>query len=39
MPLNIAVIGTGHMGRIHVDKLASLDGVKLTALADVTEEA
>jgi predicted dehydrogenase len=39
MPVNIAVIGTGHMGRIHLDKLAALDGVTVTALADIAEKA
>ena len=27
MPIKIALVGAGHMGKIHIEKLASLDDV------------
>ncbi len=34
MPLNIALVGVGHMGRIHLDKMASFEGVHVTGIVD-----
>ena len=34
-PLRIAVIGCGHMGSLHAAKLAALEGVRVTAVADI----
>ena len=36
--LKMAVIGTGHMGRYHVNILANLPGVDLVAIADRNEQ-
>jgi predicted dehydrogenase len=36
--LNIAVIGTGHMGRYHVNALASMEDVNLVGVCDVDEK-
>jgi predicted dehydrogenase len=33
-PLQVAVIGAGHLGRIHAKLLAQVDGVKLVAITD-----
>lgn len=33
-PLQVAVIGAGHLGRIHAKLLAQVDGVKLIAITD-----
>ncbi len=38
MPVNIAVIGVGHMGRIHADKLGRMEDVRLAAVIDCDEE-
>jgi predicted dehydrogenase len=35
MSLNIAVIGLGHMGKIHLNKLLTFDDVEISAAADV----
>ncbi len=35
MPLRIGVVGAGHMGLIHIDKLRGLPGVELAGVADV----
>ena len=35
MTLRAAVIGVGYLGRFHAEKLASMPGVKLVAVADV----
>lgn len=35
MPLNISVIGTGHMGRIHLDKLMSMADVNVSGIVDI----
>ena len=37
-PLRVAVIGVGHLGRHHARILASLDGVRLVAVVDVSRE-
>ncbi|OUT61838.1 MAG: dehydrogenase [Rhodopirellula sp. TMED11] len=37
--LRVAVIGAGHLGRIHSKLLASVDGAKLVAIADPIEPA
>ncbi len=37
--LRIAVVGAGHLGRIHARLLAGLEGVELTAIADPVAEA
>ncbi|HEY3276981.1 MAG TPA: Gfo/Idh/MocA family oxidoreductase [Syntrophorhabdaceae bacterium] len=34
MSLRIALIGAGHMGRIHLQKLAAMDGVTVSGIAD-----
>jgi predicted dehydrogenase len=39
MPLKTALIGVGHMGRIHLQKLLSFEGVSLSALVDVDKAA
>jgi predicted dehydrogenase len=36
--MRIVVVGTGHMGRIHVEKLTSMKGVEVTGLVDVDAE-
>lgn len=33
-PLNMAVIGVGHFGQFHAEKIAALDGANLIAIAD-----
>jgi predicted dehydrogenase len=38
-PLRLAVIGAGHLGRIHARLASSLEGAKLVAVADVSERA
>ena len=38
-PLRVAVIGAGHLGRIHARLAAALEGVKLVAVADPVEAA
>jgi predicted dehydrogenase len=37
-PLRAAVIGVGYLGRFHAEKLASMHGVRLVAVADVNLE-
>ncbi len=39
MATNVAVIGTGNMGRNHVRTYSEMDGVKLVAIADISENA
>jgi predicted dehydrogenase len=39
MPVKVCVIGTGHMGRIHAKKLASMGQVTLTGLVDVNRSS
>ncbi len=34
MPIDICLIGAGHMGRIHAQKLAQMKGVRLTCILD-----
>src|SRR3954468_18261959 len=36
-PLRVAVIGTGHLGRIHARLAAGLDEIELVAVADLVE--
>jgi predicted dehydrogenase len=38
-PIPLAIIGAGHLGRIHARLAAGLDGVRLVAVADVDERA
>jgi len=38
MSLKLAVIGTGHLGRIHARLIAGMDGAELFAVADPVEE-
>ncbi len=38
-PLKIAVIGAGHLGKIHARLLAQVEGVKLVAVADPVAES
>jgi predicted dehydrogenase len=35
MPIKIALVGGGHMGRIHLEKLSSFDEIQLAGVADV----
>jgi predicted dehydrogenase len=35
MSLKIAVIGLGHMGKIHLNKLASFEGIEVSAVVDI----
>jgi predicted dehydrogenase len=35
MSLKIAVIGLGHMGKIHLNKLVSFENIEITAVADI----
>lgn len=35
MPVNVAVIGLGHMGRIHLGKLCAFEDVAVTGIADI----
>jgi predicted dehydrogenase len=37
MPLRLAVIGVGHMGRIHLEKLKSFEGVEVTCIVDLKQ--
>lgn len=37
-PLRAAVIGVGHLGSLHADKYAGLDGVDLVAVVDADQE-
>jgi predicted dehydrogenase len=37
-PLNVAVIGAGHLGRHHARILSSLDGARLAAVVDIVPE-
>jgi len=37
MPLRIALIGAGHMGNIHLQKLLAMEDVQVTAIADADE--
>ncbi len=39
MVINAAVIGTGNMGKNHVRAYSEMDGVKLVAIADISENA
>ena len=34
MPLRLCLIGAGHMGRIHAQKLAGMNDVTLTSIID-----
>jgi len=38
-PLQIAVIGAGHLGRIHTKLLGQIDGVEVVAVSDPFEQA
>ncbi len=35
MPLRIGVVGAGHMGRIHLEKLSAMEGVEVAGVIDV----
>jgi predicted dehydrogenase len=37
MPLKIAMIGAGHMGKIHLQKLLAMEDVQVVAIADADE--
>jgi predicted dehydrogenase len=39
MPLKLCVIGVGHMGRIHADKLKEMEGVTLCGLIDADQRS
>ena len=38
MPLKIALVGAGHMGKIHIEKLASLRDCLIAGVADIDPE-
>ena len=38
MPVNVAVIGLGHMGRIHLSKLCAFVGVTVSGICDIDDE-
>lgn len=38
MPVNVAVIGLGHMGRIHLSKLCAFEGVTVSGICDIDDE-
>lgn len=38
MPLRIALVGAGHMGRIHLSKLVEFEDVTVTAVAETSKE-
>lgn len=38
MPLRIALVGAGHMGKIHLEKLASLQDIQIAGIADIDTE-
>lgn len=38
MPIKIALVGCGHMGRIHLEKLSTFNEIKLVGIADVDSE-
>ncbi len=38
MPVKIAVVGAGHMGKIHFEKLAAMEGVQVSGVVDVDRE-
>jgi predicted dehydrogenase len=38
MPLKIALVGAGHMGKIHIEKLASLRDCEIAGVADIDPE-
>ena len=38
-PLRVAVVGAGHLGRIHARIAAGLDEIELVAVADPVEAA
>ena len=35
MPLKIALVGAGHMGRIHLQKLCAMENIEVSGVADV----
>ena len=37
-PLRLGVVGVGHFGRYHAEKMAALDGARLVAVADRDED-
>jgi predicted dehydrogenase len=39
MPLEVAIVGTGHMGRIHLGKLHAFKGVRVAGIADIDTAA
>ncbi len=38
MPVNVALIGLGHMGRIHLSKLSTFDNASVSGIYDIDEE-
>ena len=38
MPVNVALIGLGHMGRIHLGKLCTFDDVVVSGIADIDKQ-
>jgi predicted dehydrogenase len=39
MPLKMAIVGTGHMGKIHLGKLHAFEGVQVTGIVDIDTAA
>ncbi len=39
MPVNIALIGLGHMGRIHLGKLCAFDDVAVSGIVDIDRQS
>ena len=37
MPVNVALIGLGHMGRIHLSKLCAFEGVAVSGIHDIDD--
>ena len=37
MPVNVAIIGLGHMGRIHLSKLCAFDGITVSGVCDIDD--
>ena len=35
MPLKIGLVGAGHMGRIHLQKLSAMEDIEVAGVADV----
>lgn len=38
MPLKMAIVGAGHMGRIHLEKLKTIKNVQITGIVDIKKQ-